>query len=110
MCYIIKYWLDLFGHLFACIYTNWQQNGETPKTFSRGVVTLPRKGPNKGDVIDNSRPTMLLNAELKILAKVLAKRLAQVVSKLVGEAQTCVVPDRSIHEFPFPPLYLREHK
>ncbi len=89
---------DLFGDLLADVYCNWQQNGRIPSSVSRGVVTLQRKDADKGDVIDNFRPITLLNAEFKILAKVLANRLALVVEKLVGEAQTCAIPGRSIHD------------
>ena len=62
------------------------------------MVVLLRKDPNKGDHIDNFRPVTLLNTDYKILAKVLAKRLALVVGRLVGDAQTCAIPNRSIHD------------
>ena len=77
---------DLFGDLLADVYCNWQQNGRIPSPVSRGVVVLLRKDPNKGDHIDNFRPVTLLNTDYKILAKVLAKRLALVVGRLVGDA------------------------
>lgn len=65
----------LFGHLLACVYTNWQENGRIPKSTSPGrFVTLPRKDPNKEDVIDHFRPITLFNTELKILAKVLERK------------------------------------
>jgi hypothetical protein len=89
---------DLFGGLLADVYCNWQQNGRIPSSVSRGVVVLLRKDPNKGDHIDNFRPVTLLNTDYKILAKVLSKRLALVVGGLVGDAQTCGIPNRSIHD------------
>lgn len=55
------------------------------------MVTLLKKDINKGHVIDNFRLITLLNADLKILAKVLAKQLVLVIVKLVNKAQTCAV-------------------
>lgn len=42
-------------------------------------MTLLRKAPSKRDIIENFRSITLLNAELKILAKELAKKLVLVV-------------------------------
>ncbi|GAB1597330.1 hypothetical protein Ahia01_000009400 [Argonauta hians] len=89
---------DLFGNLLAEIYSIWQQNGNIPSSVKRGAVVLLRKDPDKGDAVENFRPITLLNADFKILARVLAKRLALVVSGLIGRAQTCAIPGRSIHD------------
>lgn len=59
------------------------------------MVTLQRKDPNKGDIIDNVRSIALQNADYKILAK----RLALVASRLVDDAQNCTIPNRCIHNF-----------
>lgn len=53
---------------------------------------------NEGDRINNFRLISLLNREVKILAKLLAKRLAHVASSLIGVAQTCAVLGRSIQD------------
>lgn len=42
-----------------------------------------KKNPNRENVIDNIRHITLINADLKILSVVLAKRLAFVMDKLV---------------------------
>lgn len=60
-------------------------------------MTLIRKDSNKVNIVNNFRPITLLNIELNILAKVLAKRLVRVVSSLAGEAQTCAMLNRTIH-------------
>lgn len=88
---------NLFGHLLACAFTNSQRNRFIPRSMSRGKVTQLRKDPNKEDIVDHFRLVTLLNllnTELKILAKVLAKQLAHVVCGIVREAQTCTVPGR----------------
>lgn len=48
--------------------------------------------------VDNSRLVTLPKAELKKLAKVLSTRLALVVEDLVGEAHTCAISKRPIHD------------
>lgn len=64
------------------VYKNSQQNGLIiPRSLCRGVVTVIRKDP----VEDNCRPITQLNAELKILATVLAKLLTCVTDGLIGE-------------------------
>lgn len=81
---------DLFEHLLASVYTLLQQNECILKALSRGVVTLFKRTQRRGGgEIRNFRPITLLNRELKILGKFLAKWLARVVRELVGEAQTC---------------------
>lgn len=62
------------------------------------VVTLVKKDPNKGYSADNFRPVLLLNTDLKILAKVVMKMSLRVADGLVGEAQTCAIPGRSIQD------------
>lgn len=52
--------LHLFGHLFACDYTNWQPNGRTLSSVSLSVVTLICKNPSKGYLIRNYRSITLL--------------------------------------------------
>lgn len=80
------YILHLFGDLLTNVYHNRQQNGSIPSDVSHGVVVLLRKDPNKGDQSDHFRPMTLKNGDYKIWAKMLAKRLALVVGKLVGNA------------------------
>ncbi len=46
--------------------------------------------------MDNFRPITLRNTDFKMLANVLAKRLARVVGSVVGDSQTCAIPGRSI--------------
>lgn len=54
------------------------------------AVVLLEKEPNKGKwgYFNNFRPIVLLNAVLKILHKMSAKRLAFLIGILVGEVQT----------------------
>lgn len=65
----------LFGHLLSSGYTLCQQNVKHPQSCDTGVVTLIKKTLDKKDEIRNLRSITLL----KIVAKVLAKRMARVV-------------------------------
>lgn len=87
---------DLFSNILASVYTNWQQNGIIPKYVSQRVVTLIKKASRKGDIINNFRPITLLNTET--LVKVLAERVKFVIGDLMGDAQTCTILDRKIHD------------
>ena len=66
-------------------------------TQRRGYVTLL---PKKGDqtLLRNKRPIVLLDIIYKIVAKVLAKRVTNVVDKLVGRDQTGFIKGRNIGE------------
>lgn len=51
---------------------------------------------DNGDVLGNFLSITLQIIEFKILVKVLVKRLVLLMSNLVGEGQTCAIPNRSI--------------
>lgn len=67
---------DLFRKILVSVYANLQR---ILKSMSRGVVTLTRKDPSKGNYIKTFRSITLLNIKVKILAKVFAKRVRFVV-------------------------------
>ena len=74
--------------------------GELPLSCRRAVLCLL---PKKGDLqqITNWRPVSLLNTDYKIVSKVLAMRLKNVISLLIGKEQTYCIPDRSIYDYFF---------
>ena len=82
---------DMFNHWFA--------RGAIPGSVTKGVITLLKKGgKHVWEGLDDYRPITLLNAELKILARVLANRLQLVISDLIGPEQTYAVKGRSIQD------------
>lgn len=56
-----------------------------------------KKGSDKENIVDNFMPITLLNADLKIVAKVVAERLAFTIEKLVDRSSKCVLPGRGVH-------------
>lgn len=97
LSYKLHSYMLKFSNLLSNVYCNRQQNGRIPSFGSQRVVALLRNDPSKENCIDNFRHITLLNAEFKILAKVLAIRLSLVVVDLIGAAQTCAIPKLSIH-------------
>ena len=71
--------------------------GELPLSCRRAIVCLI---PKAGDLqfVENWRPVSLLCADYKILSKVLANRMKDVVGSIVHTDQTYCVPGRSIHD------------
>ena len=73
--------------------------GAIPGSITKGVITLLKKGGRHvWEDLDDYRPITLLNAELKILARVLANRLQLVISDLIGPEQNYAVKGRSIQD------------
>ena len=62
----------------------------------RAAITLL---PKKGDLLDvaNWRPVSLLNTDYKLFAKILSKKLKNVIDQVVQPDQSYSVPGRSIH-------------
>ena len=50
---------------------------------------------NERNLLKNKRPISLINADLKVACRLLAKRLAKVIGKLISLNQTCI-PGRQI--------------
>ncbi|GBG62547.1 hypothetical protein CBR_g31186 [Chara braunii] len=71
--------------------------GKLGKSMTRGVITLMYKKGGRSDM-RNWRPISLLNVIYKILAKTLARRLGELLPRLVGKDQGAFVQGRSIFE------------
>ena len=82
---------DIFNLLFA--------QGVIPCIFSKGVISLLKKGSRHVlEDIDTYKLITLLNTELKILAWVLANRLQLVISDLIGPEKNYVMKGRSTQD------------
>jgi len=63
-----------------------------------GIITLLPKKPVERDKVENWRPITLLNTDVNILSKILAKRISKTLPSLINEDQTGFVPGRLIFE------------
>ena len=88
----------MFVPLLATIYNNWMRQGSIPRHLTRDIVKLLCKNIHGGDGISNFRPLMMLNTDLKILAKILANRLQTVRPRLICPEHTCAVKGRTIQD------------
>lgn len=90
-----RFWGLLGKHLLASFRHSRDQGMLSPDQ-RRGVIALiPKKGKDRR-FVRNWRPISMLNADYKILAKVLAKRLASVIPSLIHQNQTGFIPTRFI--------------
>jgi hypothetical protein len=73
----------------------WLDSGQFPATLSTTNIALILKG-NKQTTMKDWPPVALCNVLYKIIAKVLANRLKQVLPKCVSNHQSTFVMERSI--------------
>ena len=77
----------------------WFALGAIPRSVTKGVITLLKKGgKHVWEGLDDYRPITRFNKELKILPRVLVNRLQVVISDLIGSEQTYAVKGRSIQD------------
>ena len=91
---INKSWicLELLG-----VYEEAFKKGSLGGSINKGVIKLLPKVGDKS-LVKNWRPITLLNLSYKILAKVLARRIALLLNKFVSQTQTGFIQGRSILE------------
>ncbi len=89
-----SFWAEL-GEDLLQVLSDSLSKGMLPLSCRRAVTTLI---PKKGDLTDikNWRPVSLLCCDYKLLSKVLANRLAEVISQVIHPDQSYCVPRRSI--------------
>ncbi len=89
-----EFWSELGEDLLSVLNESLTE-GFLPLSCRRAVITLL---PKKGNLqeIKNWRPVSLLCSDMKILSKVLANRLKEVMEQVVNLDQTYCVPGRSI--------------
>lgn len=71
------------------------KTGQLPPSMSEALIVLIPK-PHKDHLLCKSyRPISLIISDVKILAKVLARRLNTVITTIIGADQTGFIPGRS---------------
>ena len=91
------FWPDICHDLVAS-YNFASQHGMLSISQRRGIISLiPKKFKDK-TILENLRPISLLNVDYKILTKVIAKRIENVLPTLINPDQTGYVKGRYIGE------------
>ena len=97
----VKFYIAFLDHLITPLMNLFEEiqcRGRMSESMLRGVMCLiPKKGKDS-KFIKNLRPLRLLNMDYKILAKVLATRLKEVMPSFVGEYQTGFMARRHIQD------------
>ena len=88
------FWAELQEPLLE-MYNESLQLGSLPPSLKEGTISLLFKKGEKKD-LKNWRPLTLLGVDCKIIAKAIFLRIQEVIERLVGVEQTCVVPGRSM--------------
>ena len=72
------------------------ERGNLPKEMKLSYITLLPKDLDNRTEVSKYRPVSLLNADYKIISKILTSRIQPVMHKLVHEDQQCAVKGRKI--------------
>ena len=89
------FWNEIKEPLFQC-YTYCFEKGSLHSTAREGILNLIPKGTKDSRFLKNLRPITLLNADYKIVEKVIAKRIQSVIDKIIHPDQTGFMSNRRI--------------
>ena len=89
----LAYW-EIVGADFLEMANCCLEAGKLPQSLRRAIITMIFKKEDPEE-LKNWRPILLLTADYKIIAKVLANRLKNVMKSLIHPDQACSVPGRS---------------
>eukprot|EP00775_Hariotina_reticulata_P014986 gene14986-biopygen268 len=85
-----------FAVILAALYSAIGALGRVPAGFLDGVIVPVLKPNGVPTDVDCYQPLQLLNYDYRLLAKILANRLASVAASIIAPAQCAFVPNRSI--------------
>ena len=91
------FWRALGGMLVGALNEAFD-TGELSSSQKQGVITLIEKEGKDNLQIKNYRPITLLNVDYKILSKVLAKRIKEVLGEIIHFDQVGYIKNRNIGE------------
>ena len=89
--------ISVIGNDLVDVINDGFHRGELSITMRRGVIVLIWKGDDKR-LLKNWRPISLLNCDYKIITKVLATRIRDILPKIIHPNQKCGIKGRSIHD------------
>ena len=90
-----SFWETISNDLIQCI-NDIKKFGSLTHSKKQAVITLIEKKGKDRLFLKNWRPISLLNVDYKIITKVLAIRLKQVLPEIIHSDQTAYIKDRNI--------------
>ena len=101
--FYLTFWDAVADALAAAVNEAYTTDDAAPAydaAFTEGIITLIYKGrpsaPLPEDAVSSYRPITLLNADYKVAAKAVTRRLSRVLGHVVDDTQTAFVPGRWI--------------
>ena len=101
--FYLTFWDAIADAFTAAVNEAYATDTDSPAyaaAFTEGVITLIYKGkpssPLPADAVSSYRPITLLNADYKVAAKAVTRRLARVLGHVIDDTQTAFVPGRWI--------------
>ena len=92
-----KFW-SLISDPFICSANECFEKGEMSVSQKQAVITLIEKKGKDRSFLENWRPISLLNVDTKIMTKVLATRIKEVLPSTIHHNQTGYIKDRYLGE------------
>jgi hypothetical protein len=96
-CFFQTYWDIIHFDVYKAV-LEFFQNGWLPPDFNANTLVLIPKIPN-ADMIEHYRPIALANFKFKIISKVLADRLAEILPFIISKEQRGFVKGRNIKDY-----------
>jgi len=87
-----KAFKDVLALVLLELYHYMEDKQVMPKTMAAGVLTILFKNKGSRLRLENYRPISFLNTDYKILAKILANRLKNVIGSIVAPTQAYSIP------------------
>ncbi len=78
------------------LYKSMEERGEVPESMRLGVITILYKNKGSQLKLENNRPLGLLNTDYKILTKVFANRIKEIVGSIISPSQVYSIPGTDI--------------
>ncbi|KAL9958754.1 hypothetical protein ACROYT_G035812 [Oculina patagonica] len=100
--FYVAFW-NIVGNLMVESLNYSYDHGELSSSQKRAIITLIEKKDKDRRVISNWRPISLINVDVKIGSKAIAKRLEAVLPNIIHHNQSAYVKDRTICDAFNPP-------
>ena len=91
------FWAEISGMVTSSLREGWEK-GKFSNSQRQSVIRMIEKKGKDKETIGGWRPISLMNADIKMLAKVIAERLKVVCKHVIGEEQLAYIEGNNIHE------------